>query len=84
MKQTFKINGMSCGSCKQTVEKTLQGVNGVTSAQVSLNPPEAIIEKADSVSLDQLNAALLKAGNYSIGEDEPSSPQKSKGGCCCG
>ena len=35
MKQTFKINGMSCGSCKQTVEKTLQAVNGVTSAQVS-------------------------------------------------
>jgi copper chaperone CopZ len=82
MKQTFKINGMSCGSCKQTVEKALQGVNGVTSAQVSLNPPEAIIEKADAVSLDQLNAALLKVGNYSIGEDAPSSFQKSKGGCC--
>ncbi len=84
MKQTFKINGMSCGSCKQTVEKYLQEVAGVTSVQVSLNPPEAIIEKADSVSLDQLNAALSKAGHYSIGANEPSSPQKSKGGCCCG
>lgn len=82
MKQTFKINGMSCGSCKQTVEKALQRVDGITSAQVSLNPPEAIIEKADAVTLDQLNAALSKAGNYSIGEDEPSSPKKSKGGCC--
>lgn len=82
MKQTFKINGMSCGSCKQTVEKSLQGVAGVTSAQVSLNPPEAIIEKADSVTLVQLNAALSKAGHYSIGEGETSSPQKSKGGCC--
>lgn len=84
MKQTFKINGMSCGSCKQSVEKSLQGVAGVTSVQVSLNPPEAIIEKADSVTLDQLKAALSKAGNYSIDEDETSSPQKSKGGCCCG
>jgi copper chaperone CopZ len=84
MKKTFKINGMSCGSCKQTVEKALQGVNGVTSVQVSLNPPEAIIEKADSITLDQLNATLSKAGNYSIGEDETSSTQKSKGGCCCG
>ena len=84
MKQTFKINGMSCGSCKQTVEKTLQSVNGVTSAQVSLNPPEAIIEKADSVSLDQLNSALSKAGNYSIGEDESKTPSPKKGGCCCG
>ena len=82
MKQTFKINGMSCGSCKQTVENALQGVDGVTSVQVSLNPPEAIIEKADSVTLDQLKAALSKAGNYSIGEDKTPSPQKSKGGCC--
>jgi copper chaperone CopZ len=84
MKQTFKINGMSCGSCQQTVEKSLQAVAGVTSVQVNLNPPEAIIEKADSVTLDQLKAALSKAGNYSIGEDETSSPQKSKSGCCCG
>jgi copper chaperone len=84
MKQTFKINGMSCGSCKQTVEKSLQEVEGVSSVQVSLNPPEAIIEIADSVTLNQLNSALSKAGNYSIGEGETSSPQKSKGGCCCG
>ncbi|MDF1518019.1 MAG: cation transporter [Lutibacter sp.] len=78
------MNGMSCGSCRQTVENALQVVNGVTSAQVNLNPPEAIIEKADTVTLYQLNAALLKAGNYSIGEGEPPSPQKSKGGSCCG
>lgn len=84
MKQTFKINGMSCGSCRQAVENALQGVNGVTTAQVNLNPPEAIIEMADSVTLDRLNVALSKAGNYSIVEDETSSPQKSKGGCYCG
>ncbi|HEY9170582.1 MAG TPA: heavy-metal-associated domain-containing protein [Lutibacter sp.] len=84
MKQTFKINGMSCGSCRQTVEKALQGVDGVTSVQVNMSPPEAIIEKADSVTLDQLKTALSKAGNYGIGEDETSAPQKSKGGCCCG
>ena len=84
MKQTFKINGMSCGSCQQTVEKALQSIEGVTSVQVSLNPPEAIIEKADSVNLDQLNSALSKAGNYSIGEDESKTPTPKKGGCCCG
>lgn len=84
MKQTFKINGMSCGSCKQTVEKALQEVTGVSSVQVSMSPPEAIVEKADSVTLNQLNAALSKAGNYSIGEEDPSSTQKAKGGCCCG
>jgi len=84
MKQKLKINGMSCGSCKQTVEKALQGVDGVTSVQVSMSPPEAIIEKADSVTLNELNSALSKAGNYSIGEDQPITSQKNKGGCCCG
>lgn len=67
MKHKFIIIGMSCGSCQQTVEKALQGVNAVTSVQVSLNPPEAIIEKADAVYLIQPNSALLEAGNYSIG-----------------
>ena len=84
MKQTFKVNDMSCGSCKQTVEKALQEVDGVTSVQVSMSPPEVIIEKADSITLNQLNSALLIAGNYSIGEDQTTSPQKNKGGCCCG
>jgi len=84
MKQTFKVNGMSCGSCKQTVEKALQEVDGVTSVQVSMSPPEVIIEKADSITLNQLNAALSKAGGYSIGEDQPTTSQKNKGGCCCG
>lgn len=39
MEQTFKINGMSCGSCKQTAEKSLRVITGVASVQVSLNPP---------------------------------------------
>lgn len=84
MKQILKINGMSCGSCKQTVEKALQGVEGVTSVQVSMSPPEAIIETVDSVTVKQLNAALSKAGNYSLGDGEATTPNKSKGGCCCG
>lgn len=67
MKQKFIIIGMSCGSCKQTAEKSLRVITGVASVQVSLNPPEAIIEKADAVYLNQLNSALSKASNYSIG-----------------
>ncbi len=49
---------------RQTFEKALQNVNGTISVQVRLNPPEAIIEKA---------------GNYSIGEDQPITPPKKQG-----
>jgi len=84
MKQKLRIYGMSCGSCKQTIEKALQEVDGVTSVDVSRSPPEAIIEKANSTTIKQLNSALSKVGNYSIGEDETTIPNKNKGGCCCG
>lgn len=84
MKQTFKITGMSCGGCRETVEKALQSSDGVTFVKVSLDPPEAIIEKADSVTLDHLNFTLSKAGNYSIGEGESKTPTPKKGGSCCG
>jgi copper chaperone CopZ len=60
---------MSCGSCRQTVQKVLQGVDGVTSVHVSMSAPKAIIEKADSVTIKQLNSALSKVGNYGIGEN---------------
>tara|TARA_R100000935_G_scaffold56168_1_gene87214 strand:+ start:548 stop:802 length:255 start_codon:yes stop_codon:yes gene_type:complete len=84
MIQKFNVNGMTCGSCRQTVEKSLQGVEGVTSVQVNLSPPEALIEKADRVTLNQLNSALSKAGNYSIGEYQSTTQHKNKGGSCCG
>jgi copper chaperone CopZ len=84
MKQKLRIYGMSCGSCKQTIEKALQVVDGVTSVDVSRSPPEAIIEKANSATIKQLNSALSKVGNYSIGEDETTIPNKNKGGFCCG
>ncbi|SDD71170.1 CopZ family metallochaperone [Sporomusa acidovorans] len=45
MSQTIlKIEGMSCGHCKAAVEKALQAVPGVTSASVSLEKKEAIVE----------------------------------------
>jgi len=52
--------------------------------KVSMSPTEAIIEKYDSVTIEQLNSVLSQAGNYSIGEGEPTTPNKNNGGCCCG
>lgn len=43
---TLKIEGMSCGHCKASVEKALKGVTGVTNATVDLSQHEAVINGA--------------------------------------
>ena len=40
---TLKIEGMSCGHCKMSVEKALQAIAGVVSVNVSLEKKEAIV-----------------------------------------
>lgn len=37
----LKIEGMSCGHCKMSVEKALQAIHGVVSASVDLAKKEA-------------------------------------------
>lgn len=39
----LKIEGMSCGHCKMSVENALKAIPGVTSASVNLEKKEAII-----------------------------------------
>ncbi|SDF05301.1 CopZ family metallochaperone [Sporomusa acidovorans] len=39
----LKIEGMSCGHCKMSVEKALQAVAGVVSASVDLDKKQAVV-----------------------------------------
>ena len=39
----LKIEGMSCGHCKMSVEKALKAVAGVVSASVDLEKKEAVV-----------------------------------------
>ena len=36
MKHTYKVSGMSCDTCRTKVEKTLNEIDGITKATVSL------------------------------------------------
>lgn len=51
----LKIEGMSCGHCKMSVEKALQAVPGVVSASVDLAKKEALVTGTAD------RAALVKA-----------------------
>lgn len=86
MKHSYKIIGMTCNGCRTNVEKALRAINGVTLATVIL-PETADIEMDNHIAIETMQAALSRAGNYSIvmkGHDEPSSAESGKSACCGG
>ncbi len=59
----LRVTGMTCGHCQAKVEKALKGVRGVYSAIVDLPDGEAEVDfDDDSVTTDQLVAAVIQAG----------------------
>lgn len=63
-KQTeIKVKGMSCQHCVSSVEKALNGLDGVSECSVSLDEEKADIQYDDSkVNLNQLKKAIEEAG----------------------
>ncbi len=67
MKYTYKIHGMTCNGCRGHVEEILNEVEGVTSATVTLDNAEAIIEMEKHIPLKVFEKALEEdGGSYSI------------------
>lgn len=83
MKQQIEITGMTCGGCVKNVKEALEQIEGVQTVEVSLNPPQAVIEANESISSTQLNQALAKAGGYNIAGEEGDKKRKKSGGSCC-
>ena len=55
----LKVEGMSCGHCKMSVEKALKAVPGVTGATVDLAKKEAVV--TGFASRDELVKAVKDA-----------------------
>ena len=77
MKQSYHIDGMTCGGCRTHVEHTLLNVKGVVHAQVDLEKSEAVLEMKVPVSIAVLNKALGSAGaTYQIRAQGTAPPLK--------
>jgi Cu+-exporting ATPase len=62
MAQVIHITGMHCGGCVNRVSKALKALDdGVA---VTLEPPQATFSEGAAVSVDDVNAALSKIGEY--------------------
>lgn len=56
----LKVEGMSCGHCKASVEKALKGVSGVEKVEVYLQEGKALVE--GSAPVDKLIEAIQEEG----------------------
>jgi Cu+-exporting ATPase len=66
-RETFDVNGMSCASCANTVQKTLIRLEGVTSAEVDLaGSSTAVVYDPAIVTPEEMQKAVEHAG-YELG-----------------
>ena len=68
MTHTYKITGMTCGSCEAKVKTLLSQVKDVTSVNIDRNKEEAEITMAKHVDTAILKDALKDNPKYQLSE----------------
>ena len=64
---TLNVKGMTCGHCVMAVKKSLEAVEGVLSAEVTLAPPRALVTYDPSrASIERLTNATGNEGYHSV------------------
>lgn len=62
-KDTLIVEGMSCGHCKNAVEKAVSALTGVALAEVNLAEKTLAVEfDTDKVTLDKIKEAVNEEG----------------------
>lgn len=56
--QTFKIQGMACAHCAQTIQDLLSNLNEIEDIEISIADKTVQLTSTAPLSLDQLNQAL--------------------------
>lgn len=62
MKKIIGIEGMNCEHCKMSVEKSLNALDGVSSAKADLTKKQAVVSLDNEVSDQALKDAVKEAG----------------------
>ena len=60
---SFDVSGMTCGGCTGSVQRALSKIDGVSHAEVTLNPGVAsVVVDPERVTSDQIKAAITGLG----------------------
>ena len=69
-KAILKVEGMHCAACTNKVERSLQKLEGVDSAQVNLTTEKAYVSYTDKINLDDIKKQIEKVGYKVVEETE--------------
>ena len=59
----LKVDGMTCGHCKNAVEKAILKLNGVVSAEVDLAEKSVVVNfVGDATNVGKMEEAITDAG----------------------
>ena len=72
----FRISGMTCQGCADTIQQGLINDPNINSAKVVLESKELTITSNQQINISQLDSLLSDLGNYSIEKNKPSSLSK--------
>jgi len=76
MKHTYTITGMTCNSCKASVENNLNALEAVIKTSVNIENSEATIEMKKHISIETLQQAI--SSKYTISEQKETNIFQSK------
>ena len=62
MKKIIHVEGMGCQNCVKHVKEALENLDGVTSAEVSLEKNTAVISFTKEISDEAIKSAIDEAG----------------------
>lgn len=62
METIIKVEGMTCGHCKQSVETALKNLDGVQSAAVDLENGDVTVTHEDNVTKEEMSEAIEDQG----------------------
>ncbi|MBQ3645786.1 MAG: heavy-metal-associated domain-containing protein [Synergistaceae bacterium] len=62
MKKLIHIEGMGCQNCVKHVKEALEGLDGVNSADVSLEKNSAVVTLSKDISDEAIKNAIDEAG----------------------
>ena len=69
MKKIIHVEGMGCQNCVKHVKEALEALDGVTSADVSLEKNNAVVTLSKDVSDEVIKSAIDEAG-YDVSKIE--------------
>ena len=69
MKKVVHVEGMGCQNCVKHVKEALEGLDGVGSAEVSLEAGTAVITLTKDVADESIRSAIDEAG-YDVAKIE--------------